>query len=222
MKSQINILSTKHLLEHQKNELKNFLVDEANFIEIQYSSDISTVPNLSHVIFTSKNAVIGFLKNFDRNKLNFENVYCVGDKTSQFLQEQGIDVLLKMNSAKELALEIVKNKNFKAVTFFCGNLRRNELPQILSEEGITVNEVEVYKTKFKLVKLEKKYNAVLFFSPSSIKSYIESKNSTNSIAFCIGNTTANEAINYFDNVFIADEPTVENVIKSVNQYFDYE
>lgn len=222
MKSQINILSTKYLLEHQKSGLKNFLVDEANFIEIQYSSDISTVPNLSNVIFTSKNAVIGLLKNFDRNKLNFENVYCVGDKTSQFLQEQGINVILKMNSAKELALEIVKNKNFKAVTFFCGNLRRNELPQILSEEGITLNEVEVYKTKFKLVKLEKKYNAVLFFSPSSIKSYIESKNSTNSIAFCIGNTTANEAINYFDNVFIADEPTVENVIKSVNQYFDYE
>lgn len=222
MKAQINILSTKNLLEHQKKELKNFLVDEANFIQIEYNTDVSTLPNLSNVIFTSKNAVMGLLKNFDRDKLNFEKVYCVGDKTSQFLQEQGIEVILKMNSAKELALEIIKDKSLKKVTFFCGNLRRNDLPQILSDEGIKVNEVEVYKTKFKSVKLEKEYNAVLFFSPSSIKSYIESKNSTNSLAFCIGNTTANEAIDYFENVFVADEPTVEHVIKSVNQYFDYE
>lgn len=222
MKAQINILSTKNLLEHQKKELKNFLVDEANFIQIEFNTDVSTLPNLSNVIFTSKNAVMGLLKNFDRDKLNFEKVYCVGDKTSQFLQEQGIEVILKMNSAKELALEIIKDKSLKELTFFCGNLRRNDLPQILSDEGIKVNEVEVYKTKFKSIKLEKEYNAVLFFSPSSIKSYIESKNSTNSLAFCIGNTTANEAIDYFENVFVADEPTVEHVIKSVNQYFDYE
>ena len=96
------------------------------------------------------------------------------------------------------------------------------MPEILAENNIKVNEVEVYSTNFKSEKIKSTYDGILFFSPSSIKSYLIENTNIESIAFCIGNTTASEAINDFENVFVADEPTVENVIKSVNQYFDYE
>ena len=39
------------------------------------------------------------------------------------------------------------------------------------------------------------------------------------IAFCIGETTASEAKKHFKNIIVAELPTVESVIKSVNNHF---
>ncbi|HSQ45738.1 MAG TPA: uroporphyrinogen-III synthase, partial [Lutibacter sp.] len=136
--------------------------------------------------------------------------------------EKHIKVTVKANSSEELADEILLNKEIEEVHFFCGNLRRNELPEILTENNIKVNEVEVYSTNFKPVTIKSTYDGIRFFSPSSVKSYLLKNTDTQSVAFCIGNTTAAEAVDDFENVFVADEPTVENVIESVNQYFDYE
>ncbi|MDZ7613584.1 MAG: hypothetical protein U5K51_07720 [Flavobacteriaceae bacterium] len=42
------------------------------------------------------------------------------------------------------------------------------------------------------------------------------------MAFCIGNTTAVEAIDYFENVYAAEEPSVESLIESVIEYYKNE
>ncbi len=216
------ILATKKLSAAQKELLNNFIVDEIELIEIAFNTSIKLKNPIKNAIFTSKNAVIGVFDQFTLEELQFENVYCVGDKTAQFLAEKNVKVTVKSHSAQELADEILLNKDIEEVYFFCGNLRRNELPEILTENNIKVNEVEVYSTDFKPIKIKTPYDGILFFSPSSVKSYLLKNTNTQSVAFCIGNTTATEAIDDFENVFVADEPTVENVIKSVNQYFDYE
>lgn len=222
MNTKKKILSTKKLSTVQKNLLNNFTVDEIELIEIAFNTSIKIINPIKNAVFTSKNAVIGIFSQFSSEELKFENVYCVGDKTEQFLKEKNVKVNIKANSAQELADEILRNKDLDEVYFFCGNLRRNELPEILAENNIKVNEIEVYSTNFKPVKIKNTYDGILFFSPSSVKSYLLNNTDTQSVAFCIGNTTASEAIDDFENVFVADEPTVENVIKSVNQYFDYE
>lgn len=222
MNTKKKILSTKKLSGTQKELLNNFIVDEIELIEIAFNTSIKLTNPIKNAVFTSKNAVIGVFSQFSSEELQFENVYCVGDKTAQFLEEKNVKVTVKANSAEELADEMLLNKDIKEVYFFCGNLRRDELPEILSENNIKVNEVEVYSTNFKPTKIKSTYDGILFFSPSSVKSYLLKNTDTQSVAFCIGNTTASEAIDDFENVFVADEPTVENVIKSVNQYFDYE
>ena len=222
MNSKKKILSTKKLSDKQKELLNNFIVDEIELIEISFNTSIKLQIPVKNAVFTSKNAIIGIFSQFSSEELQFENVYCVGDKTAQFLEEKNVKVTVKANSSEELADEILLNKDIEEVYFFCGNLRRNELPEILTENNIKVNEVEVYSTNFKSVKIKNTYDGILFFSPSSIKSYLLKNTNTQSVAFCIGNTTSSEAIDDFENVFVADEPTVENVIKSVNQYFDYE
>lgn len=216
------ILSTKKLSATQKELLNNYIVDEIELIEIAFNTSIKLNNPIKNAVFTSKNAIIGVFDQFSAEELQFENVYCVGDKTAQFLEEKNVKVTVKAHSAQELADEILLNKNIEEVYFFCGNLRRNELPEILTENNIKVNEVEVYTTDLKPVKIKTPYDGILFFSPSSVKSYLLKNTDTQSVAFCIGNTTATEAIDDFENVFVADGPTVENVIKSVNQYFDYE
>ena len=222
MNTKKKILSTKKLSAAQKELLNNFTVDEIELIEISFNTSIKLQNPIKNAVFTSKNAIIGLFSHFSPEELKFENVYCVGDKTAQFLEEKGIKVAIKADSSEELADEILLNKNIDEVHFFCGTLRRNELPEMLTENNIKVNEVEVYTTNFKPVKIKNTYDGILFFSPSSVKSYLLKNSDTQSVAFCIGNTTAAEAIDDFENVFVADEPTVENVIESVNQYFDYE
>ncbi|MDO9039345.1 MAG: uroporphyrinogen-III synthase [Lutibacter sp.] len=222
MNAKKKILSTKKLSQSQKELLHHFIVDEIELIDISFNISIKLQNPIKNAIFTSKNAIIGIFNQFSSDELQFENVYCVGDKTAQFLEEKNVKVTVIAHSAEELADEILLNKDIDEVHFFCGNLRRNELPEMLTENNIKVNEIEVYTTNFKPVKIKNTYDGILFFSPSSVKSYLSKNTDTQSVAFCIGNTTASEAIDDFENVFVADEPTVENVIESVNQYFDYE
>lgn len=220
MNTKKKILSTKKLSPAQKELLNNFNVAEIELIEIAFNTSIKLANPIKNAVFTSKNAVLGIFNQFPSEELQFENVYCVGDKTAQFLEEKNVKVTVKAHSAQELADEILLNKDIEEVHFFCGNLRRNELPEMLTENNIKVNEIEVYSTNLKPIKIKNTYDGILFFSPSSVKSYLLKNTDTQSVAFCIGNTTASEAIDDFENVFVADEPTVENVIESVNQYYE--
>ena len=124
-----------------------------------------------------------------------------------------------VNSAKELGEFIVKMRNIKEVTHFCGNLKRDELNEILSQNDITVNEIEAYRTVLNERKFEDTFNAVMFYSPSGVQSFIADNKVNNAIAFCIGQTTANEAKKHFSKVEVSAMQTIESVIKSVNKYY---
>lgn len=220
--SKPKILVTKKLIASQKRLLSHFLVFEETFIAISFPEFIELQLPIKNAIFTSKNSVKAIFELYSPDNLHFENVFCVGNKTAKLLEEYKVSISILAHSAEELANQIIANKSISEVHFFCGNIRRDELPEILRESNIVVLETEVYKTSLTPKKIDEKFDGLLFFSPSSIKSYISSGNSTESIAFCIGNTTALEAVNYFENVFMADEPTVEHVIQTANQYFGYE
>ena len=101
------------------------------------------------------------------------------------------------DSAKGLADIITKNSNSDEVVFFCGDHRRDELSAILREKNIEVNEIVAYKTTLVPHKIEKKYDGILFFSPSAVQSFFQkNKLDEETILFAIGNTTANEIKKY--------------------------
>jgi uroporphyrinogen-III synthase len=104
------------------------------------------------------------------------------------------------------------------VTYFCSDLRLDDLPTILEENNIKVQEVEAYQTKFDALKIEDTVEGIMFYSPSTVQSYLE-KNKPQGIAFCIGDTTATEANKHFNDVRMAKVPTVESVIELVNEYY---
>ena len=139
----------------------------------------------------------------------------------QWLAEEGISAGFPSpaDDFKETRIsldrELVKNKE---ATYFCSDLRLDVLPSYLKEKGILLNEVEVYKTMLSPVKIHEDISGVLFFSPSGIESYLE-VNDTNKIAFCIGETTAVQARKYFETVQVANLPSVENLLESLNTYF---
>ncbi|MDP3353587.1 MAG: uroporphyrinogen-III synthase [Flavobacteriaceae bacterium] len=222
MKSEIQILSTKKLTELQRNLLKYplTLIDE-DFVKIENieisKETFSCCP--STVIFTSQNAVKSLLKNFERSELCFEKIYCVGEKTKQYLEKNNFKVANFELYSKNLADYIINQKDIKEVTFFCGNSRLDELPNKLNAHHIKVNEVVVYKTILNQIQVNDSIDGILFFSPSGVQSYLLAKNSVKPKAFCIGTTTALSASNYFEEIVVVDNPTIEDVIHKVNQYY---
>ena len=101
------------------------------------------------------------------------------------------------------------------VTYFCSNIRMDDLPKILTENNIIVKEIEAYKTKFSPVEVGPNVKGVLFYSPSTVESYLQ-MNTPDKIAYCIGESTAKAAREHFTDVRVAKIPVVESVIDLVN------
>jgi uroporphyrinogen-III synthase len=106
------------------------------------------------------------------------------------------------------------------ITFFCGNLRRNELPALLSENNIVINEQVVYQTTLLNPKFSQKFDGILLFSPSGVRSFCQN-NPPDATAFCLGYTTAIAATDFFEDVFVAEEQSIDGLIKTLNEMYGY-
>ena len=158
------------------------------------------------------------MTSFSAVELQFKNIYCVGRRTKRMVEKRIGKVTHMAPNAKRLAEYLVEYIDGTEVTYFCSDLRLDDLPNILTENNITVNEVEAYQTKYDAVKLENNVDGIMFYSPSTIDSFLK-QNKANGIAFCIGETTANTAKKHFEDVRVAKVPTVESVIELVNEYY---
>lgn len=213
------IVATKKLTPKQKNLfLKgDFKLIEYNFIrtkKIAFSVD----KNHDVVVFTSKNGVKSVLKQLCAILEN-KTIICVGSKTKTFLEKKGFQVDETTDYAEDL-IEIIDQKyQGKTFTFFCGNIRRNTIPNYFKEKQIVFEEVIVYETETRSKALSESFDGILFFSPSAIGSFLEKNELKNETCFCIGTTTAKALESRTKNILIASKPTVENVIDEVIKFY---
>lgn len=216
-----NVYSTKTLTEGQVQLLSNDIFVKSNdAIKISLNRIPLAVLKapIKNVVITSKNAVEAILTNCPAEDLQFENIYCVGRRTKLMVEKRIGKVTHSENNAKDLANHLVEFLEGTEVTYFCSDLRLDYLPMILSENKIKVNEIEAYQTKYDAIEVDKNIEGVMFYSPSTVQSYIK-KNHANGIAFCIGESTALEAKKHFKDVRVAKVPTVESVIELVNEHY---
>lgn len=216
-KRDYTVLSTKILTPSQRELLLNagigFVHYDAISIEnLEVAVDSDKVKN---VIFTSKNAV----KAVQDTKIVIDQCFCVGSTTKKLLEENGQKVVENAPNAAELAEIIAKKYKNEDFLFFCGNLRRAELPDILRQHQVSLKEQVVYKTVQNSKLFNSSFDGILFFSPSSVQSYMLENSFNDTIAFCIGNTTAGEARKHTNTIIIANKPTVENVIVQAVKHF---
>lgn len=221
-KKTVKLLSTKQLSVSQTDMFDTKIgVQMSDFISIKFNRLKPTVVknSIENVVITSQNGVDALLQNFSSLELDFKNIYCVGRRTKRLIEKKIGKVKHVSNSVKELANYIIEQNSIDNVTYFCGNLRRDELTILLSEKSIEVEEIEVYRTVKNERKFKDEFDAVLFYSPSGVQSFIDDNQVNDAIAFCIGQTTAVEAKKHFSKVEVSSMPTIENVIKSVNKYY---
>lgn len=227
----IRILSTRPLKDEWVAEAKKagIIIDQLSFIDtepiqtIEVQQEIEQALLLSAtVVFTSMNAVEAVATWQDGLQPEW-SIYCMGNTTRQLVKEYFGEESIAgtANSATELAELILEEDQPEEVLFFCGDQRRDELPAMLRNNQIDVNEIIVYQTIPVYHKIEKKYAGILFFSPSAVASFFKTNKLTGqTILFAIGNTTAAEIKKYSSNtIIISDEPGKESMVRQVIDFF---
>jgi uroporphyrinogen-III synthase len=210
------LLSTKVLTPTQRRHvfLANLSLVNYNGVIIKSLPLAINSKIVDHGIFTSKNAV----KFAFQNSITVKNAYCVGEKTSIFLEQSGINVLETATNAKSLARKIIKKHSKLDFSFFCSKQRRNELPELFEANRISFKEYYVYESICNFKTFDNEFDAVLCFSPIGVESYF-SVNKYRPLAICIGETTAKAAREFTDKVIISNKTSIESVIlKAIKIY----
>lgn len=214
MEDKVRVVSTKKLLPAQRQYLlnANFALIDADYIEVRSKAFTISAKTADYLIFSSQNAVESILANSELNALRTKKCFAVGQKTKTALETNGFEVIALADYAAELASIICNQYADKSYTFFCGNLRKEILPEALKLAGVNFQEVEVYETMLRPQRILSKPDVILFFSPSAVESYLQSNAITNETCFCIGKTTAELVEKVTSQLIVANQPSVENVI----------
>ena len=222
------LLSTRPLPKSvvEEGAKKHVVIEELSFIATKpvrdenLSQKIKTLAAEKHVVvFTSMNAVEAVADQID--SIPGWKIYSIGNTTSKLIEEAwGKDkIVATAENAQRLGERLIDD-GVKDVVFFCGNIRRNELPNKIRSEGGTIEEVVVYETEETPSSLAKDYDGVLFFSPSAVHAFFSSnKAAKHTVLFAIGKTTE-EAIrqNKGRNIVVAN---VTDKVEMAQDAIDY-
>lgn len=202
---------------------KGVMIDALPFIRIDKLREeklTRQLAELSHrsltAVFTSTNAVTAI--ELPHGSPDWK-VYCISGATRRAVTDRFGEHAIAgtADSAKELAEEIVRQTPAGEITFFCGDQRRRELPERLKSAGWQVHEIIVYQTILTPARIEKKYDAIAFFSPSAVESFFSMNTVEPQVPlFAIGSTTAAALYQKCSNpVLISESPDEKLLIDQI-------
>lgn len=155
------------------------------------------------LIFTSVNGVRSFFKNgFQINEdftcPGYNRVFAVGPKTKQELRKYGHGTFKVLRHASELSTFIIAHYPKERFLHFCGNLALDVLDRNLPLQNISYRKITVYNTDLLYPQVTRPYDAVVFFSPSGVRSFLKKNEIRGKQLFSIGYTTEKELAKYTD------------------------
>ena len=179
--------------------------DLGDDIVVDCTEVIKTIPVQIHpfdlkdysIIFTSVNGVNSFFKNgFKSNEdftaKNYNKIYCVGEKTKKAVRKYGFGTFKVLKNADTLSKFITAKCQHERFLHFCGNLAISVLDNELPLQNIKYKKVIVYNTEEINPLVTEKYHAVVFFSPSGVRSFAKQNSMEGFIPISIGETTSGE------------------------------
>jgi uroporphyrinogen-III synthase len=230
--SKIAILSTRPLSARTINVVADKVnVDEVSFIQTKNIIDASVAKRINEIaqqkaviVFTSMNAAEAVIHQLKKNQLQPDwGFYCLGGTTRKIIADYfGANKISSVaNNANDLAEKIIADKQ-TSVIFFCGNIRREELPIKFKAHHITAEEIVVYETIETAQFIKKNYDGILFFSPSAVNSFFSvNQLPDQTVVFAIGNTTAFSIKEFCSNpVVISGQPDKESLLQTAIEYFE--
>lgn len=176
-------------------------------------------------VFTSANGVKA-LEELMKSGLQVRpevQIFAVGSKTRQALQELGLDAKIpRTEDGKHLAELIIEEGKINSVIYFHGNLSRDEMTDRLMDDGIEVIELEVYETIINPVEMPNKpVSGILFYSPSAVEGFARGMGFEDELPpfFAIGPTTAKALKEHTDQpIQIAKQPDTEVLLRTTADY----
>jgi uroporphyrinogen-III synthase len=170
------------------------------------------------LIFTSSNGVRSFFENqFKPNEdfaaKNYNKIYCVGEKTKREIRKNGFGTFKVLKNAKTLSKFIIDNCVHEKFIHFCGNLAIDVLDKNLPLQNISYKKVTVYKTEELNPVIHEKYHAIVFFSPSGVRSFAKNNSLENTVLFSIGETTSKELRKHTESeILTSKKNTLSNLL----------
>ena len=220
MKSVLSTIKINKKLENSFRE-NNIELTQHDFIKTEIKN-FDIPKKYKNWIFTSKNAVNAVFSS--KYKINYKNYnyYCVGENTENLLTKNGQKVLKMANNSIKLANFIKKNNKKDPYLYFRGSIKNDHFSTFFKKNDIALKEVIVYKTYLTPKKMEKKFDGIMFFSPSGVKSFRVKNEIKNSTCFCIGTTTLNYLQTYSQRGYSVKTPSIENVVNKTIHYFNHD
>ena len=231
MTKPLNILCTRELSEAELQQCNDagLQVRAFSFINIEPNTNYTEAAEVlksvqpQAIIATSKNAVPFIKETLNNLESEISNLkfYAVGQHTGNALNEFAENVTIaKSQNGTALAEQIVEEGIKKAV-YFCSNIRRDELPDILTESGVELTEIVAYDTRLTPEKLDAaKLDGILFYSPSAVESFVSANGVVDVPCFAIGPTSGSALIEAgFDTVMMAEEPNIKQLINTILDYY---
>jgi uroporphyrinogen-III synthase len=185
----------------------NLKIDFRPFIQVEpvpikeFRKQKIEILQYTAIIFTSRHAVDHFFNVCQELKLEMPadmKYFCISDQTSNYLQKYIVirkrKIFTGLKDTKDL-LEIIKKHKNEKFLFPCSDIRKNDIPDFLRENGFNFAEAVIYHTvAADLADLKNvSYDVLAFFSPSGVNSLFVNfpefrQNNTRIAAF--GATTA--------------------------------
>ncbi len=209
-------------------ETKNTEIDTINFTSVTTTLSENAQQAIGRIIneraivvFTSSNAVVSVM-NFLGHKRPDWTIFCLENSTYEQARKYfgAGSIRQTASNAAMLADRIIEEKKIKELTFFCGSRRMDDLPGILAQNKITVNEVVVYETTLIPEKINAEYDAILFFSPGAAESFFNDNSlPSKTTLFAIGKTTSDKLKTLSKNpVITADMPDKLGLVRKAIQH----
>ena len=224
----MKVLFTKKIDEQLVDEKLNKIIQPV-FLEV-LNFKIKTLKhfplNSKSIIFTSVNGVNAFFQNQFLPKENFtispfNKIYCVGKKTKLRLKQFGFGVFKTVKNAKELCEFILEKSNKEDFLHFCGNLTLDILDKNLPLQNIKYQKIECYETVLLYPKTEHKFDAIVFFSPSGVRSFAKHNSLEDSTLFSIGESTSAEIKKLTQQKIITSkEQNLKSLLVLINNKFE--
>ena len=217
------ILSTRYLTEKPANSIdfewhhRAFI--QTNFLPFDQQTCIEWLKKEAEpaiAIFTSASSLDSLVaQGFPLKEI--KKVCCISGATKKSVGKHlpEATILADGKNARLLLshMEDLFTKN--RFIFFCGAQRLNTIPEKLTETESLFLEMVVYETMEHAHVIKKPMDAVLFFSPSAVTSYLKSNRlKANTVAVSIGETTTKALKPYTQNIVEADFPSEQSMIET--------
>lgn len=196
---------------------QEYEIDYIPFIYVEiypYYEFIKQIPlDVDSFIVTSKNSAKA-IKDIELEG----KFFVVGKSTAKELYGQNRDIAFITNYAEDL-LERMLETDIKKYVFFKGNLSLTILPDALRKNGVEVVGIECYKTLLTPHKIDKQYDAIVFTSPSAVRSF-SSMNEIpqETIIFTSGKTTAETVSTLGEyKIYYPEDTTKESLLELIKK-----
>lgn len=147
----------------------------------EFRKERINILDYSAVIFTSRNAVDHYFRMCKEMRMEVPEsmkYFSISESTAYYLQKYVQFRKRKIFHSKENAanlIDLIKKHKTEKFLFPCSDIHKNEIPKMLEENKINYKKATIYRTLASdLSDLDiKKFDMLVFFSPSGIKSLIK-------------------------------------------------